>query len=195
MKWNADILFPKDNDYSNRITDVTHSESKSSGNMMLTIQTEVVSPTAKETVDQSGKTVEIEILAVKSQPFYAMTHIYSDGELDEEKTDKARERTEALLLSLGVQKEDVNWDELEPVIKPLLGKIILTQMESDIQEQRKTPTADQIADAKKKGTHPSQAGSIMKHPITGKQLIKYWPKIVEIYGLSQDQSQAVDAAY
>jgi hypothetical protein len=198
VKWNAELQFPSDNDYANRITNIVHGESKSSGNLMLTINTEVVSPTIKE-ID--GK--EVDITGAKSQAFYVVTHIYDENDdLDTERTGKARERASKLLLSIGVPEEsgigNLNseaWDNLEVLIKPLLGKIVLTQMESDIDEQRKTPTQAQLLEAKKKGIHPSQAGSIMKNPITGKQEIKYWPKIVQIYGLSTDQSLAKELPY
>ena len=78
-------------------------------------------------------------------------------------------------------QEDINWDNLGPVVAGLKGKLVMVQMNSRIDPQRKTPTVAQLEEAKRTGKRAE--GDIMKHPMTGKELVKYWPQITDIYGL------------
>lgn len=173
-KWNADIMFPSDNCFENRITDIKAAPSNG-GNPMITMSTELVSPTVYEIAGE-----EVDITGVKATAYYTYK-VFDGEEVDAEKTKSAQERTEKLLVDCGIAKEDINWDNLGPVIAPLKGKVILTCMNSRIDEQRKTPTSVQLEEARKTGKRAE--GDVMKHPVTGKKLIKYWPNVVEVYGL------------
>lgn len=173
-KWNADVQFPSDNCFTNRIMSIKVAPSNS-GNPMLTIETELVSPTVYEIGGE-----EVDITGVKATSY--VTYKVMDGdEVDSEKTAKAQERTKELLVNLEVPEGDINWDNLGPVVSGLKGKTIMTQMNSRIDEQRKTPTSAQIAEAKKLGKRAE--GDVMFHPKTNKKMVKYWPNIVEIFGL------------
>lgn len=175
-KWNADIMFPSDNVFQNRIISVKCAPSND-GNPMLTMEFEVVSPTMYE-IPSVG---EVDITNVKATTRSVYKMFGEDGKIDVEGTAKAQKRTKDLLVNLGIPEEDINWDNLGPVVSPLKGKTVMTQMNSKIDQQRKTPTASQIEEARKTGKRAE--GDIMKHPMTGKDIIKYWPNIVEVYGL------------
>ena len=178
QKWNATVQFPTDSNFINRIVGVTFGPSNSSGNPMITLACEVVQP---EEVEIGGVTYNIAGVATKSY--------YTTQTDDEEKTFNARKRVTDLLTLLGLDTTSLNWDNLGPQLEPLKGKLILTMMSSTIQERRKTATAAEIAEAMKQGiTDFRNVGAIMKHPVTGKNLINYWPKIDEIFGLAPDQT-------
>lgn len=178
-KWNADIQYPSDNCFENRILSIK-AEPSNSGNPQIVMETEVVAPTMYEIAGE-----EVNIQDVKVTMYQAYT-VMDGEEIDKDKTDKARARCLDLLKNLEAVEQsatvsDVSWDNLGPVLAPLKGKIILTQMSSRVTPQLKTPTAAQIATAKAAGKRPE--GDVMKHPKTGKDLIKYWPQIVDVYGL------------
>ena len=175
-KWNADIMFPSDNVFQNRIRSIKAAPSND-GNPMITLECEVVLPTTYE-IPGVG---EVDITNVKATTYQTYKVFGEDGEVDIEKTVKAQERCKELLGNLGIASEDINWDNLGPVIADLKGKIIMTQMNSRIVPERRTPTQAQIETAKKSGKRAE--GDIMKHPKTGKDMVKYWPNIVEIFGL------------
>jgi hypothetical protein len=175
-KWNADVMFPSDNCFQNKILSIKAAPSND-GNPMITLECEVHTPTSYE-IPGHG---EVNIQGVKAKVYQAYKVFNDDGSVDIEKTEKAQERATTLLINLGIVSEDINWDNLGPIIAPLKGKMIMTCMNSRIDKQHKTPTAAQIAAAKASGKRAE--GDIMKHPISGKELIKYWPNVVEIYGL------------
>jgi hypothetical protein len=175
-KWNADIMFPSDNTFVNRILAIKAALSND-GNPMITIETEVVSPTVYEVNSE-----EINIQGVKATTYQTYKVFNEDGSVNTESTEKCQKRVKELLKNLEIPEEDINWDNLGPVIAPLKGKLIMTQMNSRIDPQRRTPTTVQIEAAKKTGKRPE--GDIMKHPKTGRDMIKYWPNVVEIFGLS-----------
>jgi hypothetical protein len=151
---------------------------------MLTLEMEVVSP---ETVEVAGE--EINIGGVKTKNYYVTTILKDDGSVDEKATAEQREKyltgvESGLLPRLGIDPATINWDNIDA--KGLFeGKLVLTQMSPDIEPQRKNPTSAQIAAAKKMNTRPE--GDVQKHPITGKTLINYWPKVREVFGLATSQ--------
>lgn len=175
-KWSADIQFPTDNSFHNRIV-VIKAAPSNDGNPMLTIECEVVSPTSYE-IPGVG---EVNIQGVKAVVYQTYKVFGEDGQVDVEKTAKAQERCKKLLLDLEIPEEDINWDNLGPVVAGLKGKLIMTNMKSKVDKERKTPTVAQIEEARKTGKRAE--GDIMRHPKTGKELIKYWPNIVEVYGI------------
>lgn len=175
-KWNADIQFPSDNCFQNRVRAIKAAPSND-GNPMLTIELEVVSPTTYE-IPGIG---DVDITGVKSTTYQAYKVFDEDGSVNVEKSTKAQERAKELLVNCGIPEEDINWDNLGHVVASLKGKIVMTCMNSRIDKQRKTPTVAQVELAKKSGKRAE--GDVMKHPITGKELIKYWPNVVEIYGV------------
>lgn len=178
QKWNATVQFPTDSNYVNRITGVTFGPSNSSGNPMITLACEVVQP---DEVEIGGVMFNIAGTPTKNY--------YTTQTEDEEKTANARKRVTDLLTLLGIDTSNLNWDNLGPQLEPLKGKLILTMMSCTIQERRKNPTAAQIEAAKKQGlTDFRNIGDVMKHPVSGKALINYWPKIDEIFGLAPDQT-------
>ena len=179
-------MFPTDNCFQNRILKAAFSPSKSSGNPMITLELEVTVPTIYNVGGQ-----DVDISGVKSK-YYVTTTVLDkeqEGKIDTDKTKKARKNATKLLTSLGVDVgeldpdevgQGVDWNNID--VKPLEGKLVFCKMSSNVVEQRKTPTAAELELAKKNGIHPSQAGVIMTHPITGKKLVDYWPQIDEVYG-------------
>ncbi len=176
-KWNADIPFPSDNTFVNRIISIKAAPSND-GNPMLTIETEVVSPTVYE-IPGVG---EVNIQGAKCTTYQTYRVFDDNGEVNTEKTDKCETRVETLLMNLEIPKEDINFSNLGPAVASLKGKLIMTRMNSRIDPQRRTPTTAQVEAAKKLGKRAE--GDIMKHPKTGKEMVKYWPNIVEIFCLA-----------
>lgn len=181
VKWNANMQFPTDSNFVNRITGAEFGPSNSSGNPMITLHTEVVSP---QEVEIDGKMVNI--AGVKSIQYYV-----TDVKDDPEKTRSCRDRitnndegpNKGLWPKLGLDPATINWDNID--VKPLLGKLILTQMSPDIEPQRKNPTMAQIEAAKK--LNKRAEGDPQTNPLTGAPLINYWPKIRQIFGLAPNQ--------
>jgi hypothetical protein len=195
INWNATIQFPTDTCFENRILKATFAPAKT-GNVGISLETEIVRPETYMVGEQ-----EVNIAGVKARPqFPLMTKIFDErGELDEEKTAACRARVFVSTnpdqpsfwekLGLDGSKEDPE----NPNVKQLEGLIIMVQMSSRLDEQRRTPTAEQIAKAKKAGIKP--IGDIMKHPGTGKVLVKYWPQIDEIFGISKNTTAGGNKPY
>lgn len=176
QQWNAKILFPADSDYSNRVLTAKYGPSNSSGNPMITLVMEVVSPQSKNIAG-----VDTNIAGCKTTNYYTVTSFNEDGSVNDENTKNCRERITKLYTDFGLEAPT---DFNAPLdVKGFEKKVVLTQMRSKITEQRKTPTAEQAA--------KKQQGDVMKHPVTGKPLIQYWPEIVEIFGLAPEGQVAV----
>jgi len=182
INWNASIQFPSDSCFVNRIISAKFAPSNS-GNPMITIESEVVQP---ETYNVGGQ--DINIAGVKVKSYYTCKVMEGDV-VNEEKTAQARSR---VFVSANPEQPSL-WDKLgldgskedpeNPNVKQLEGICFYAQMSSRPDEQRKTPTAEQIALAKSKGQRA--LGDIMKNPVTGKALCKYWPQIDEIFGVAE----------
>jgi len=181
VNWNAEVPFPSDSCFKNRIIGAKFAPANS-GNPMITLELEVVEPVTYQVGDQ-----EVNIAGVKAKMYFITKVLDLDGKVDETKTAQCRARVfvsnnpsqPSLYEKLGVDGAEVDTDN--PPVSKLLGKLVYTQMSSEATEQRKTPTVEEIAKAKKAGTRP--LGSVMKHPMTGKALVKHWPKIDEIFGV------------
>ena len=186
-KWSATVQFPTDSCFVARIVGATFGKSNSSDNPMVTIDWEVVSPSEYEI---GGEMYNIAGVPTKTYHTSAVLPSNQNGLTQEEadaKTADCQKRftdpTDGLWPKLGLDPATINWDNIDT--RPLLGKLVLVQMSPDVEEQRKNPTAAQIEAAKKQGVRAQ--GDLMKHPITGAKLIKYWPKIREIFGLAPQQ--------
>lgn len=175
-KWNASLMLPTDSNYTNRIVGATFAPSNK-GNPMITLECEITQP---QEVEIDGQ--QVTIAGVKTKNFYPTT-VLEDGVVNEEKTNKSRKRlVDQLWDKLEMDAATINWDNVD--VKPLLGKLILTQMEAEVEEKRKSPTAAELAKDK------NAQGQVMRNPKTGKALVNYWPKIREIFGLAvQDGTQ------
>lgn len=183
-KWSAAVMIPTSSEYANRITGASFSPSKSSGNPMVTVECEVVTP---QEVEVGGE--QVNIAGVSTTNYFVTTVIDPKTKtVDEEATAKKRGQFREFWEKCGLDSSEINWDNIE--VKKLEGKVLLTQMESEMEEKRATPTAEQIAKAKEKGVRPE--GTIMKNPVTGKPLVNYWPKIREFFGLSPDQTPSAN---
>lgn len=176
QQWNAKVLFPADSDYSNRVLKATFGPAKSSGNPMITLEMEVVTPASK---DIGGE--EYNLAGCKTTNYYSLKAFDEDGTEDTEGTKKCQKRITDLYTAFGLTPPTDFNSPLD--VSGFKNKIVLTQMNSKPDYQRKTPTAEQIA----KG----ERGSVQKHPITGKDLINYWPQVQEIYGLAPEGMSAV----
>lgn len=176
QQWNAKVLFPADSDYSNRVIKATFGPSNSSGNPMITLEMEVVSPSSKEVAG-----VAYNIAGCKTKSYYSVNGYDDAGELDAEKTSNARKRIKNLYIAFGLTPPTDYDAPLD--ISGFKGKIVLTQMNSKIDSARKPPTPEQV----RKG----ERGSPQKHPITGKDIVSYWPQVQEIFGLAPEEQTAV----
>ncbi len=187
--WNQKIMFPSDSNFVIRITDVEFGPSKSSGNNMFTLGWEIVSP---ESANIAGE--EYDISGVHSGP---MNKIYYPTEgADEEKTANCLKRLTGTgeqlgLLTMAFADKPELISTLNPkgpnteILDSLEGMCFFCQMSPEVQPQRKNPTAEQIAAAKAKGLKRAE-GDIQKHPVTGKNLITYMPKVREIFGKAEN---------
>ena len=184
--WNANIQFPTDNCFINRITKATFAPANT-GNVGITVETEVVTPS---TYNIAGE--EVNIAGVKARcAFPFMTKLFNeDGSVDEDRTANARAR---VFVSNNPEQPSL-WEVLEldgskedpenPNVKQLEGMLVMVKMSSQEDIQRKTATSEQVAKAKAAGKRPE--GDIMKNLRTGKAECKYWPRVEEIYGLAPD---------
>lgn len=185
VKWNASIMFPTDSCFTSRCLSAKFAPF-STGNVGITLEFETVAP---ETYDIAGQ--EVIIGGVKARTkFPFMTKIFNeDGTVNEIATADSRKRVfgpdegdkTSMWTRFGLDgsKEDPE----NPNVQQLVGIKVLTQMSSNEQEERKTPNAEQLAKAKKSGTRA--VGDIMKNPVTGKAMCKYWPQVDEIFGVAQ----------
>ena len=181
INWNSNIRFPADSCFLNRVTSAKVGPSKSSSRRMITLEMEVVSP---DTYDVAGQLVNI--AGVKTTSYFSI-----EGDNDED-TAKAQRRVfksdnpefPSLAERFGLDWSDA--DRLNPPVKELIGKVVMTQMDSDEDPQRRTPTAAQIEKAKANKTKPE--GDIMIHPVTKKPIYKYYPHIKEIFALADSVS-------
>ena len=164
--WNSEISFPQDN-YIIRCIDESFGPSKSSQNPMITLGFEFVAP---ETITVAGE--EYGIAGVKIPDYLAVTKVMNeDGSVDSEKSDNCKTRLNKLCIAFGLPAID-NPDN------PTLGfknKLVWALCNCNTVERRKSPTAEQLAKGQKQG-------DVLKNPITGKPLVLYFPKIVEIFG-------------
>lgn len=185
-------MFPSDSDYIIRVCKAEFGQSKSSGNPMITVEFEVVAPETKEVAGQ-----EVVFSGAKTTQYYPTT-VFDGNDIDTEKTKSARKRlfntnpndTEnpGLYNLIGLTESP---DFENPDTKVLLGKAFYAQLYDDAKSQRKEPTMAQVEAARAKNLKPE--GDIMKHPVTGKELVTHWPKLKTLFAANPENS--VEMAY
>lgn len=168
QKWNSKVQFPKDN-YVIRCMDDSFGPSKSSGKPMITLGFEIVSP---ETITVDGS--EYTIAGTELKAYYVTQSVDEQGNIDVEKTQNIAARLKKLYEAFGLDFSTFNPENPTLGFK---GKSVHALLYGDVQEQRKAPTAEQIAKGQKQG-------DVLKNPITGKALVSYYPKIDDIFGLA-----------
>lgn len=180
VKWNNKLIIPTASDYTCRVTEASFGPSKGSGNPMITLSWELVSP--KE-VEIAGKLVTI--AGVSMRDSYHTTA----NPTDNAKNQANQERIKDLFKKFGL--DDTSIDFNNPDISSFRGKCLFCTVKSKKTEDRKAPTTAQIEEAKASGKRAE--GDVMKNPITGEELVSYWPEITEIFGLAPEGS--VSAPY
>lgn len=174
-KWNAELQFPTNSDFVNRIIGAEFGPSNNSGNPMITIEAEVNTP---QEVMIGEK--QVTIAGVKAKKYY-VTEVKDDPA----KTEEKREEVKKLWTDLGLDPSTINWDNID--VSPLRGKLIMTLMSGKKTERRANPTSEQLK------KDPKALGPVLKNPATGKALIQWWPQIDEIFGLAPGQDMATGA--
>lgn len=168
QKWTSKIQWPRDN-YILRCTEEIFGASKESQNPMLTLKFEVDSP---EEVNVAGELYNV--AGARTTGYYVTQVMNEDGTLDEEKTANAQKRVRDLYEKFGLPSDNINFENPELGFK---GKLQWALLYADEQQQRKSPTKEQLAKGVKQG-------DVIKHPITGVPLIAYYPKIDQFFGLA-----------
>lgn len=174
IKWTFQHQFPTNSNFVNRIVSAEFKKSKS-GNPMIEWVAEVVTPAE---ADAGG--ILVNIAGVKTTQWNPTQVFEEDGTLDVDKTKNAQDRVTKLYSDIfGEDSDEVKSLNMEnPDTKVLIGKMILTSMNGKPEARRANPTTEEIA--KSKGGRAQ--GAIMKHPVTGKELISYKPTITEVFG-------------
>ena len=161
-------MFPREN-FIIRCTEEIFGASKGSDNPMLTLKFEVDSP---EEVNIAGEMFNV--AGARISGYYVTQVLNEDGTLDEEKTANAQKRVRDLYDKFGLPSDNINFENPELGFK---GKLQWALLYADAQEQRKSPTKEQLAKGIKQG-------DVLKNPVTGEPLIAYYPKIDQFFGLA-----------
>lgn len=166
--YNRNMQLPQDN-YVMRVINEEFSNSKSSGNPMITLELEVQHP---DEVDIAGEQVSVAGLKIKR---YLPTMVKDNPE----KSENALKRVEQDYKAFGLDFTGFNPEN--PVLG-FKGKLVHVRLYSKEKESRKAQTAEQKA--------KNQPGDLIKNPITNKAVVSYEPTIAEVYGLA-DESGAL----
>lgn len=161
-KWNSKIPFPTDN-FKIRCID---EQFGASGNdsPMITLEFEIVAP---ESMNIGG--VEVALQGTK------LKHYMVTKSEDAAKSESMKKRLDEFANKFGLPP-------IEDVENPALGfkgKVVWALLKCDVQEKRKSPTAEQLAKGIKQG-------DVINNPIDGKPLINYWPRVDEVFGLAPE---------
>ena len=170
-KYNKSLKLPTDN-YILRVIEESFAPSKTSGNPMITLKTEIQSPSEIKIGDEDVTVAGVTI------PYYITTMNLQDAE----KSEACRKRCvvgtkeqPGLYQMFGLDPATFNPENPGLGFK---GKLFHARLSCDTQAARKDPTPEQA----KKG----EQGDIIKNPVTGNEVVFYQPKIAEIYGLAKD---------
>jgi hypothetical protein len=158
------MQLPTDN-YVMRCIAEEFSNSKSSGNPMITLELEVQHP---DEVQIAGEAVSVAGLKIKR-------YLPTKNNEDADKSEKALVRLEQEYKLWGLDFDGFNPEN--PVLN-FKGKLVHVRLYSKEKESRKAPTPEQ-----KKA---NQLGDILKNPVTGKPVVSYEPNIAEVYGLAAE---------
>lgn len=179
QKWNRSIQFPTREDYKCRVLEALFGPSKK-GNPMITFKFEIEAPGEVEIAGTNytiaGQTFQYWLTTGVQVPEGASDDVLTGIA---EKNENMKRSAEETLVAMGLDKESINWDNIDT--KPLLGKLNFIDLYAEESEQRRDPTAAQIAEAKAKGVEP--VGDIKKNPLTGEPLKFYNIKVRKIWGL------------
>lgn len=167
QKWTKKTPFPKDN-FILRCTDEAFGQS-SSGNPMITLDFEIISP---ETVDVG--TALVNVSGVQIRKWY-VTKNFDGDTINIDKSAKSAEALKALYKAFGLDAENINPDN--PVLG-FKGKCVHALLYGKQEEQTKSPTSAQLAEGKRKG-------DVIIDPVTKLPMVQYSPQIDTIYGLAQ----------
>lgn len=173
QKWNNQVKITNENVVL-RCLEESFGPSKSSGNPMITLKYEVVSP---ESINVGG--VDYSVVGLSVGPSYYVTKDLTN----EEKSANADKYTfgpsndpERLSLYELFEVDTTDLDKNNPKLS-FKGKLVHARISSEIKEVRKAPTSDEL----KKGI---KEGAVVKNPKTGKAEYTAYPKISKIYGLA-----------
>lgn len=164
-KWNMSIPWPKDN-YVLTVTDTTFGASKRTENPMGTFEMEVFSPSTMPVGADEVTTAGV------SLKHYAVTKVFTAGEVDVDKTNSALDRLKELY-----EKFDVDYstfDKENPDFSGFIGKKAWVILRNKETAKRKDPTPEQKA--------AGEQGSILKDPMTGQEAIQNYPEIDSFWG-------------
>ena len=159
--WNSRTFFPKDN-YILRVID-QENKTSSTDNPMTVLEWEIINCAPKVIGD---KTYDMEGVKFKS---YHVTRVNGD----EEKSNKMFGYFDELLKSCGVDTSN-GWDDENP--PSVEGVKVHACVQGDEQKNYASPTPEERAAGKK-------VGAVLKDPITGKDVVFWAPKLVQVYGL------------
>ena len=172
-KWNTSVMFPQDNVVL-RCIEQTFGPSKSSGNPMITLGYEIVSP---ESFNIAG--VDYSVQGLKITPGYYTTATLDDAEKTKQNEERVFNSTSPERPSLYelFEIDTTGIDKNNPKLE-FKGKLIHALLTSEVKEKTKSPTAEQL----KKGL---KIGDVIKNPKTGKPEVTFYPKIVKLYGIAE----------
>lgn len=165
--WNSNSAWNNDN-YILKCIGQSFAPSKSTNNPMITLEFEVVSP---ESVKIGND--EFNVAGTKV-PYYAVTKtLNEDGSSNDEKSTNNKKRLDELTTAFGLP----NVEDVENPALDFVGKNVWALVSAQPEPRRKSPTAEQLM--------ARQPGDILKNPMNGKPLVRYYPKINEIFGVAQ----------
>lgn len=174
-QWNSSMQFPQDSDYILRVNSAEFGESKSSGNPMITLDVEVISPNEKEVGGEM-----ITVAGTKPQNMYLTTKSIKKPD-STENLDKSKEKILLMNPELKSIVDSMDPDNVsQALLDGLKGACFFAVVYSKPEPRRKSPTQAQVEEAKTKGVEP--VGDIMKNPITGEPLNYYKIGVGEIFG-------------
>lgn len=169
---NASKQLPK-NAYAVRFTDEKNSPSKSTGNPMVTLEAEIVSP---ETIVSPFTGETLEIAGAKVKPTYMSLQVKDPdtGEIDTKGTQAAIDRYADYMKRCGLDVPKEGIDNENPVMG-FKGKVVDVILDSEEFIQRTTPTPEQKAAGKPGDEIKGQDGKPIK---------SYKPFIAQVLGPS-----------
>jgi len=170
-KWNMSIPWVKKSDYIIRCTEEILAPN-SNGNLMFTLKFEVQYPNTVE--DSAGEEM---VVAGTPLTYWCVVQSLtgSKNQSPEEATEACKGRYRKLREAFDLPNKDIDWDNPPGGFK---GKLVYAQLDNEENVQRGAPSkADLIAGKKE--------GPVLVNPKTKKPLIKYYPKIAEIFGTAE----------
>jgi len=181
-KWTNSVMFPTDN-FVLRVVEAGFGPSKSSGNPMITLTPEIVSPAS---IEVAG--IEYNIQGLKVSPYYATTQTLPSASVTEEEAEeKSKYNDTRVFNSTNPEKPSLyqlfeidatGVDKNNPDVSQFKGKLFHARLKSKVNEKTKSPTAEQL----KKG---QKVGDVIKNPKTGKPEVTFYPEIDKIYGIAE----------